>query len=186
MRSTTSYHLFRNTAEIFELARHLSNHFGNSNDILIGIHELLLNAVEHGNLRIDGSLKIELLREGRFAQEIDRRLRIHENANKYVKIDLHENRFFRSLSIHDQGDGFDWASMVQPSGDISALNGRGLLIAQHSGFDIFRYNATGNCVTCLSWNAKEIEALCQCPFPSNCEKSCVLLGYCEEKNAAAA
>lgn len=119
---------------------------------MTGIYELLLNAVEHGNLKIDKSQKTELLRQGHFNLEIARRLLLPENEKKYVEIEVVENDFFCALTITDQGNGFDWRAHSQLMPDATAAHGRGLLIAKRCGFDHISFNEKGNSVSCLVKN----------------------------------
>jgi hypothetical protein len=47
-----------------------------------GLNELLINAVEHGNLGITYDEKIKLVVEGRLESEIERRLALPQNQAK--------------------------------------------------------------------------------------------------------
>ena len=53
-----------------------------------------------------------------------------------------------AFEIQDQGDGFDWKNLPDPTdpNNINARHGRGILMARHA-FTAMRYNEKGNAVT---------------------------------------
>lgn len=135
---------------IYILAQTLAHYFPKPEQFVTGIHELLVNAMEHGNLGLGFAAKTELIRQGKWKEEIAHRLSLPENATKEVEIKLSYNEFECRLTITDQGKGFPWKEFVgRPAG--SALpNGRGLWIAFNSKFDHIIFNAAGNEVTCVA------------------------------------
>lgn len=116
----------------------------------IGIGELLVNAVEHDNLGITLEEKSELLKFGRWQEEIETRLSSEENRGKFAAVELRRNNGSFAVTIRDQGAGFDWQgyleSEVRPS---TLLHGRGMDLAIIAGFETVEYLGTGNEV-CLS------------------------------------
>ncbi len=116
----------------------------------MGLNELFINAVEHGNLEIGAEEKLKLRNEGRWLEEIDKRLidaaykdRI---AHLYVKragADVH-------LKIEDQGHGFDWQTTLQKNAAQTGLakGGRGIAIAQKAGLGELRFVGCGNILEC--------------------------------------
>lgn len=156
---TITRHRFRHPEEIYQLARQFACYFPQSQDIAVGIYELLLNAVEHGNLGMDRSLKDALLRHGRFAHEICRLMELPEHRDKYVEVEYVESSYFQSLCIGDEGQGFDWRMHMRSLPQAHSLSGRGLLIAKSCGFDCLAFNAQGNRVTCLTKNQQKIISL---------------------------
>lgn len=115
----------------------------------LGLMELIINAIEHGNLGITGPEKLRclatagdayggLLRER--AAEPDRRQRS-------VHIELISTREQSEWIIADQGDGFDWQTVLQGLGafDTIDVHGRGIFLACAS-FDQVEYNEIGNTV----------------------------------------
>jgi anti-sigma regulatory factor (Ser/Thr protein kinase) len=141
-------HQFNDAEQIFALAWRLANYFPKPEDILIGIHELLLNAVEHGNLGLGSETKAALLREGTFGREISRRLRMPAYAYKSVHITLQQADRFCRITIQDEGGGFNWRHYMGLTDHGAVPYGRGLMIASRCGFDSLMFNDRGNAVTC--------------------------------------
>lgn len=139
-------------AEIYNLSLQAAEHFPSQVDAVTGIYELLLNAVEHGNLGISQDHKTELLRQGNFAKELAYRSALPENAYKYVEIDILKERLFTRLTIRDQGNGFNWREQLQKLPDPRMPHGRGLLIARACGFEQLIFNEPGNAVICTASN----------------------------------
>lgn len=143
-------HQFSDAEQIFDLAWRLAGHFPQPNDVLIGLHELLLNAVEHGNLGIGSETKAQLLREGTFGREISRRLRMPEYSYKSVHIALRQGSRFCRVTIQDEGGGFNWRHSMGLTDHGAVPYGRGLMIASRCGFTSMIFNDRGNAVTCTS------------------------------------
>ncbi len=150
MQHETSQHFPRSSEEIFELARMLSAEFPKSREVLIGIYELLMNAVEHGTLGLEKQNKTDLLRNGLFHKEITKRLALPENKNKYIEVECAHDDCFVHLCIRDMGNGFDWHQHIPTSPSQHEPHGRGLLLAQACGFDAVTFNDEGNAVTCYA------------------------------------
>ena len=116
----------------------------------IGIRELLVNAVEHGNLGITFEEKSELLKFGRWQEEIETRLSSEENRGKFAAVELRRNNGSFAVTIRDQGAGFDWQGYLESEERPSTLlHGRGVDLAMNAGFETVEYRGTGNEV-CLS------------------------------------
>lgn len=148
MQSRITRYRLQKPEEIYPLSEKISSFFPTKPNVINGIHELLFNALEHGNLGIDHTLKAELLRAGNFADEMTRRAALPENKYKYVEIELIKERLFYRLTIRDQGRGFDWQKQLYTKPEGKAPHGSGLLIAIHCGFDRLVYNQHGNAVIC--------------------------------------
>ena len=101
----------RTLAEGEYLASRLANATPSPNNVL-GISEMLVNAIEHGNLGISYVDKTALVGNGTWRSEVDRRLALLENVNKYVRVTLKRDNAKISLLIEDQGPGFDWQKFL--------------------------------------------------------------------------
>ncbi len=134
---------------IHHMAQLLAQYFPNPNQYVTGIYELLLNAVEHGNLGIGFQAKTELIRKGMWKDELTRRLALPENAHKKVDITMIHDEHEGRLTITDQGDGFAWREFINRGPGGRLPHGRGLLIAFNSEFDHIAFNEAGNEVTCV-------------------------------------
>lgn len=69
-----------------DLAGVLANAFPDPMKVAIGTSELLINAVEHGNLGITYEDKTELRGNDQWEAEISKRLREPQHADKYVEV----------------------------------------------------------------------------------------------------
>ncbi|CAO5676148.1 MAG: hypothetical protein HEEMFOPI_00963 [Holosporales bacterium] len=114
-------------------------------DMITPVHELLLNAIEHGTLSIKNSKKKEMIKSPEFYNNLLCLLNQPKNQNKCIyivaSIVLINQKPFAKISIEDEGDGFDWKN-------INAINdqspcGRGMLIVKSMVDDLI-YNSSGN------------------------------------------
>jgi DNA-binding response OmpR family regulator len=113
--------------------------------VRIGIGEMILNAVEHGNLGISTAEKEQALADGRFPGLVASRLAMPQNAGKRVWIEsrLADGEF--RVTVRDEGAGFDWRALAAAD-PAATLAGRGVLLARFH-FDEVRWNERGNEVT---------------------------------------
>ena len=116
-----------------------------------GLYELLVNAVEHGNLGIGYDLKNRLLNAGGLEKDIQRRLVLPENRDKHVTIAFVRDHDVIDITITDQGNGFDWRPFleIEPSRATQA-NGRGIAKANLLSFDSLAYRDGGRTVQVTS------------------------------------
>jgi hypothetical protein len=111
-----------------------------------GLLELLINAIEHGNLEITGPQKRALLMEGRWHDELLARLDDPRYAGRGVSVSF-ERRSGNELyiTIEDDGAGFDFAEILRDSMDENfARHGRGIALARLMSFDDLRWEGRGN------------------------------------------
>ena len=142
----------REPEEIYDLAFKISRAFPDPDQAITGIYELMMNAIEHGNLGIGFDVKSALLRYGKLPDEMKRRLALEENANKRVEVTLLEDEFEYRVTIKDAGAGFDWKKRMNDCGRFRHVSphGRGMMITMNCGFDEIRYNDAGNEVTLIT------------------------------------
>lgn len=113
--------------------------------VVLGLSELLINAVEHGSLGISYKLKSQLLESGTWQQEIEKRLAQDEYAKRFVEVTFNRQEDQISFSITDQGDGFDWKPYLQIDASRAGdRHGRGIAMAGLMSFDSIEYKGTGN------------------------------------------
>lgn len=114
---------------------------------ILGLRELLINAVEHGNLGITYQEKGELINADLINQEIERRLALAENLNKYVEVVFERRSDALIFTIRDQGQGFAWERYLDFELDrLFDPNGRGIAMARTTSFDSIEYQGNGNTV----------------------------------------
>jgi anti-sigma regulatory factor (Ser/Thr protein kinase) len=128
----------------------LPMHEKNRYHIILGLSEVVNNAIEHGNLGITFEEKSDALKASRFYPLAIERSHKDPFKDRVVTI---RSRVFPNLRrieyfVADQGCGFDWRSLPDPKDKSNLLNrnGRGIMMARYA-FDEMIYNDTGNEVT---------------------------------------
>ncbi|MCP5103048.1 MAG: SpoIIE family protein phosphatase [bacterium] len=119
----------------------------------IGLQEVLINAIEHGNLDITNKEKSELLDKGDYNKILKERILLPEYRDKFVDIRIFSTPDYLKLTIRDMGKGFDPTSIPDPENPENFLkeSGKGILMAMHA-FDKVEYNEIGNCVTLIKYS----------------------------------
>src|SRR3989344_9060820 len=109
----------------------------------IAFREALINAIAHGNLSVeipDGSTRTlgELAKEEQTVNPTDKKV--------YVDVEIDAGKI--SVTIRDEGKGFNWGEIPDPKvGDARFKpKGRGVMFMK-SFFDSVTYNESGNEVT---------------------------------------
>ena len=110
------------------------------------LRTLLINAVEHGNLEIDAALKQELLMAGRWRDEIEARLRDPEYSDRVVIVTFQRSERIISMTVQDEGAGFDHAGHLASSAPAEGYRGRGITMARDLSFTSLTYHGAGNLV----------------------------------------
>ena len=143
----TGRYRFQSPLEARALAKLLATRTANQERGALGLTELLINAIEHGNLGITYQEKKQLLESGAWEGEIERRLQYPGSAKKWATIAMDCSDTTIRFTIEDQGDGFDWASYMEidPARAYDP-NGRGIALARTMGFDGITYMGKGNIV----------------------------------------
>lgn len=140
---------FRTLEETKNLSYFIANCFPDPQKVVYGISELLINAVEHGNLGITYVEKTQLVSSGDWRDEVERRLILPENINKFSYLTFDMKQEYIELRVKDQGSGFDWDAYMQLTPSRSAdPNGRGIAMANMLSFDKMEYIGCGNEVVC--------------------------------------
>ncbi len=112
---------------------------------VIGLSELMINAVEHGNLGITYQEKSYLRQEGIWEEEIVRRLQLDENKNKLAQIHFSCQGDRKEFVIVDQGEGFDWHQYMEFSPErLMDSHGRGIAMSKAMVFTGLEYRGSGS------------------------------------------
>jgi len=115
--------------------------------VALGLHELLNNAVEHGNLGIPYAEKSRMLIEEVWFEELKRLEQLPENQAKRVEVRFERQPDALYFMIKDEGDGFEWGQYLDFDPErIFDPNGRGIATARLMGFDSLEYQGKGNVV----------------------------------------
>jgi len=138
---------FRTLDDVQTLAEFLAGFCPNPQAAQFGLVELMVNAVEHGNLGISYREKTLLLMENDWQTEIGRRLELPQFTERVATVRMERLGDALRFTITDQGKGFDWAHYLDfdPS-RIFDPNGRGIAMAQRTSFASLRYLGAGNIV----------------------------------------
>ncbi len=113
--------------------------------VVTGISELLVNALEHGNLKIGYAEKGSLMRSGTWQMEVERRLGTSENTDGYIELEFKVEADTVQIRIRDQGHGFDWTPYLDFDPERAFdPHGRGIAMARLSSFDDLEYIGDGN------------------------------------------
>jgi CheY-like chemotaxis protein len=147
---------FRTPAQAQLLAARLGTLCPNPSQVALGLSELMLNAVEHGNLGISYAQKGELLGSNRLNAEIDRRLAQPEQFARWAEIRVERELSGVRFRIEDQGEGFDWTGFLDISSErIFESHGRGIAMARHLAFADLQYQGKGNVVIAFVQSSAE-------------------------------
>ncbi len=140
---------FRTLEDAKTLAFYIANCFPEPEKTVFGLNELMINAVEHGNLGINYAEKTKLVLNGTWMQEVQRRLEAEEYRNRFARLTFKAMKDAIVITIKDQGAGFDWANYVELSpARATDPNGRGIAASRLMSFDSVEYLGTGNEVLC--------------------------------------
>ncbi len=114
--------------------------------ISLGLREIIINAIEHGNLAITSEEKSAAMAADTYMTLLQERARDPRFKDRMVTISYLLDAKQVVYTITDEGDGFDHASIAQNAmPDAHRAHGRGILITQ-TCFDSVVYNEKGNSV----------------------------------------
>ena len=141
---------FRTPAEARAIATLISGVCPDPGRVVLGLSELMLNAVEHGNLGITYAEKTVLIREGRLGDEINRRLALPGYAEREASLEFERGEFGYRFTIRDHGQGFDWHEFLDMRPERAFdTHGRGIAMSRLISFDQLNYVGKGNEVVAL-------------------------------------
>lgn len=128
-----------------DLATVLANACPEPNKVVIGMSELLINAVEHGNLGITYEEKSALRASERWDDEVAQRLVDPTYAERYVEVSYRRRPDKVEVTIVDEGAGFDWEKYLEidPARAFDT-HGRGIAMSRMISFDQLEYRGRGN------------------------------------------
>lgn len=143
----TGHFRFRDLDEGRLLANYLARACPQPEQTIQGLQELLVNAVEHGNLGISYANKSALILAGSWQEEVQRRLQLAEYRERYVEVRFERQPDALRFTIQDQGAGFNWEEYLDFSPERAFdLHGRGIAMARKLSFHHLEYRGNGNTV----------------------------------------
>ena len=138
---------YRTIDEGKRLAIMLANATTAPDRVVLGLTELMINAVEHGNLGITYDEKSTLNEEGAWKDEVDRRLSQTRYKDRTVTVDFKRTVDTYVYTIRDEGDGFEWDEYMEISPERAFdTHGRGIAMAKMISFSSVEYSGKGNVV----------------------------------------
>jgi DNA-binding response OmpR family regulator len=116
--------------------------------IKLGLYEIVVNAIEHGNLGITYEEKEDSLNRNTYQTLLESRLRMAVEDKKTVTIKSALDRSGVEVEVRDEGKGFDHSKFptATDAESIMSAHGRGILLASLY-FDSIEFQGSGNTVT---------------------------------------
>ncbi len=114
--------------------------------IRIAVREIIVNAIEHGNLEISYDEKNKAMEEGTFFELFSLRQQDPSLRNRKIKIEYKIDSSRVQYRIEDEGNGFDFRNVFENANKANIemrSHGRGILMAKNI-FDRIEYNKKGN------------------------------------------
>ncbi len=121
------------------------------NFIRLAIREMLINAIEHGNLAITFHEKTRELENDTYFTYLNQRQKDPRFSGRTVEVFYSADSERISYTITDEGKGFEHQIYLDEHTDVNAellTHGRGITLAKNI-FDEIRYNERGNSVTLI-------------------------------------
>jgi YesN/AraC family two-component response regulator len=114
-------------------------------NIELGLDELITNSIEHGNLEISFDEKVAAADNNTITDLYRQRMDKPELAQRKVIVDYKQKNGYCEWIISDEGKGFDWKSIPDPTqgAQLMELNGRGIFITNFL-FEEMEYLGRGN------------------------------------------
>ncbi|TGL56690.1 PAS domain S-box protein [Leptospira ognonensis] len=142
-----------------QVTTHLGKHISpiSQTEIRTSLREIIINAIEHGNLNIGFDEKSEALLEGNYLDFIQKRQEDPRYNRKVIKIEYVLNDDYVAYRITDEGNGFDHKKVlerpIEDLNDAHEQHGRGIYLTK-SVFDRIEYNEVGNQVRLIKFFKK--------------------------------
>jgi anti-sigma regulatory factor (Ser/Thr protein kinase) len=111
------------------------------------LHEVLVNAVEHGNLEVSSGLR-EDRDHNRYRDFVDQRRAQPPYRDRRIRLTARFSRREAVYIVRDEGPGFDVGNLPDPTdpANLGKCSGRGLLLIR-TFMDDVHFNAAGNEIT---------------------------------------
>lgn len=113
--------------------------------VVLGLTELMLNAIEHGNLAISYAEKTLLINTDSLESELERRLTLPEYSHRRARLLIDRDGESVHFLVRDEGKGFDWSPFIDMSPTRAFdTHGRGIAMSKLLSFDELEYRGCGN------------------------------------------
>ena len=139
---------FRNLDDVNSISTLVACTTDEPEKVAMGLAELMVNAIEHGNLNIGYDQKSNLRANDEWEQEIKKRLSSPEYKDRYASLVVDNTPDKVIFTITDQGDGFKWDEFMEfDTARVMDNHGRGIAMANNLYFSSLEYQGKGNVVT---------------------------------------
>ncbi len=119
--------------------------------INLGLWEMLINGIEHGNLSISHQDKREHVENNNMDDLVQYKLTLPAFQQRYVSVSFDLKGVEGFFDITDDGAGFDWQNFWEIDHTrMFDKCGRGIALARMAGFDQIDYIGCGNHVQCTA------------------------------------
>lgn len=119
--------------------------------LMICLREIIINAIEHGNLEVGYEDKTKAQMEGRYFEFINERQAIPKYSKRRVTVEYSLTSTKATFRISDEGNGFDHKKFLKAGMEATPElleHGRGLFMTLNA-FDKVIYNDIGNQVSLI-------------------------------------
>jgi DNA-binding response OmpR family regulator len=115
--------------------------------VKLGLYEIIVNAIEHGNLGITYEEKEDALNRNSYQNLLEVRLRKAAEEKRMVSINSVLDRYGVTIEVRDEGKGFNYTKLpaATDAESIMSAHGRGILLASLY-FDSIEFRSPGNAV----------------------------------------
>ncbi|ADG71207.1 ATP-binding protein [Brachyspira murdochii] len=146
------------TPLIEEICLEVKKYIGNNELDLFAsaLYEVIMNAIEHGNLNVLYETKKEWLKKNIYNKKLKELLKTDKAKNTHVEIILKIENENITINVKDQGLGFkpkQEAKKINNDG-FARESGRGMMMIK-SYFDEVKFNKKGNSITLIKFIQKE-------------------------------
>ncbi|MCP4136230.1 MAG: PAS domain S-box protein [bacterium] len=132
------------------------------NQVRLSLREVMINALEHGNLSLSFEEKTGAMQKGNYFKFIQKQQDDSRNQGKNIMVEYTFNENRAAYRVTDEGHGFDHNTFMASLDDISGKellpHGRGLLMIRET-FDYIRFNEKGNQVLLIKYFNENKEQL---------------------------
>ncbi|GMR08924.1 MAG: hypothetical protein BMS9Abin26_1934 [Gammaproteobacteria bacterium] len=147
----SGYFTFKTLKDARSLASLISGAFPDPDKVVLGLSELMINAIEHGNLGLNYKDKSGFIESGNWEKAINELQQSREHRYKYAEVIIKTIDGKLQVRITDMGNGFDWEPFMEIDTDRAHdTHGRGIAIARLMSFDEVKYLESGNQVVAIT------------------------------------
>lgn len=136
---------FKTLDQARSLATFIANACPEPSSVVMGLSEMMINAIEHGNLGITYADKTNFNEQGIWLKEVEKRVQQEQYKNKFATLEFMRRDKDIQMIIKDQGKGFDWKPFLEMSIERATdSHGRGIAMASIVSFSRVEFQGIGN------------------------------------------